>query len=80
MITQVSGLNAIGSAKDPRRKAQSIQFRHHSNIPYTQNYKYDKTYERQQKNALWTSAAIVIGALFATMGYFVLTNAAKVKK
>lgn len=79
MITQVSGRNAVSVTKDPRRKAQSIQFRDRSNIPYTQNYKYDREYERQQKNALWTSVSIVLGALLFTMGYFMLSSMKKAK-
>ncbi|MFA7658451.1 MAG: hypothetical protein WCY19_03360 [Candidatus Gastranaerophilaceae bacterium] len=77
MITQVSGLNVSGVTKDPRRKAQSIQFRRHSNIPYKSNY--DTEYERQQRNALWTSVSIVIGSVLFTVGYFMLSGLKRVK-
>lgn len=79
MITQVGGCNTVGVTKDPRRKAQRVQFKDCSNIPYTQNYKYNKEYERQQKNALWTSVLIVLGALLFTTGYFMLSSMKKAK-
>lgn len=78
MITQVMSYNPA-VRKDPRRKAQSVQFKEHSNIPYTQNHKYEREYVRQRKNALWTSVSIVLGALLFTMGYFMLSNIKKAK-
>ena len=78
MITQISGLNAGGVTKDPRRKAQRIQFKHRSNIPYKSNY--DRETDRQQKNALWTSASIVMGSVLFTVGYFMLSGLKHVKK
>jgi len=77
MITQVSGLNAGGVAKDPRRKAQRIQFKRGSNIPYQSNY--NKDYDRQQRNALLTSVSIVIGSVLFTVGYFMLSGLKNVK-
>lgn len=71
MITQV-GLNGICAAKDPRRKAQSVQFRRRSNIPYKSET--DKEYERQQNNALKKSLALVGGAALFTIGYFTLAG------
>lgn len=68
MITQVSGLSSGVIAKDPRRKAQRIQFRHSAQIPYQSSY--NKDYEQQQKNALWTSVSIVLGSVLFTAGYF----------
>lgn len=79
MITQVSGLNANSVTRNPRGKAQRMPVQERSNIPYTQNYRYDRAYERQQKNALWTSVSIVLGALMFTMGYFMLSSMKKVK-
>ena len=79
MITQVSGCDAVGVTKDPRRKARSIRFKDGSGISYAQSYKYDREYQRQQKNALWTSVSIVLGALLFTMGYFVLSGMKKAK-
>ena len=38
MITQVSGLSSGVATKDPRRKAQRIQFRHSTQIPYQSSY------------------------------------------
>lgn len=77
MITQVSGLDTRGITKDPRRKAQSVQFRHQLVIPYTQNN--DTEYIRQKKNALWTSVSIVAGAILFTVAYFLLAGAKKAK-
>lgn len=75
MITQVSGFNASSSAKDPRRKAQSIRLKHISDIPYRSNY--EKEYREQQKNALQTSITIVLGSVLFTMGYFLFSKKAK---
>lgn len=72
MITQVSGFNVSGVTKDPRRKAQSIQFKRHSNIPYKSGY--DEEFERQQRNALWTSISIVVGSVLFVVGYFLLSG------
>ena len=71
MITQVSGHDTIGVMKDPRRKAQSIQFKHRANIPYKSGY--NEQYEKQKSNALWTSVSIVMGAVLFTIGYFVIS-------
>lgn len=71
MITQVSGLNTSGVIKDPRRKAQSIQFKHRANIPYKGGY--NEQYEKQKSNALWTSVSIVLGAVLFTIGYFLVS-------
>ena len=70
MITQV---NAYGSGvvKDPRRKAQSVQFKHRANIPYTGQY--NKEFEQQRNNALWTSFSIVAGSILFTVGYFMIS-------
>lgn len=78
MITQVSGLNTSGVTKDPRRKAQRIQFKHSANIPYKSNYNLE--YERQQRNALLTSVSIVMGSVLFTVGYFMLSGLKHVKK
>ena len=72
MITQVSGLSSGVVTKDPRRKAQRIQFRHSTQIPYQSSY--NKEYERQRKNALWTSVYIVLGSVLFTAGYFLFTG------
>lgn len=74
MITKVSGLNPDCVIKDPRRKAQRVQFKHSANIPYKSNY--DTEYRQQQKNALWTSMSIVLGSLVFMAGYFILTKKA----
>ena len=78
MITQISGLNANGVTKDPRRKAQRIQFKHSANIPYKSNY--NSEYERQQRSALYTSVSIVIGSVLFTVGYFMLSGLKTIKK
>lgn len=83
MITQISGPNTYGVAKDPRRKAQSVRFKERSMIPYKSNYNNDsfnKEYEHQQKRALWSSVAIVAGAVLFTVGYFMLSGLKTVKK
>lgn len=73
MITQISGLDTRGvTKKDPRRKAQSVQFRKKVNIPYKQGI--DAQYVQQKKNALWTSVSIVAGAVLFTVGYFLLAG------
>lgn len=77
MITQVSGLDVRGVSKDPRRKAQSIQFRHRSNIPYQKSY--EEAFARQQKNALWTSISIVAGSILFTSLYFMISAFQKSK-
>ncbi len=76
MITQVSGFNAGGVARDPRRKAQSIQFKRQSKIPYksANNSAYAKEFKKQQKHALGTSVAIVAGSVLFTVGYFMLSG------
>lgn len=71
MITQVSGFNSSGVFKDPRRKAQSFQFKHHANIPYQGSY--DDPYVRQKNNAVLTSISIVAGSVLFTVGYFMLS-------
>lgn len=78
MITQISGLNVSGVTKDPRRKAQRIQFRHGANIPYKSSH--SQEYDRQQRSALFTSLSIVIGSVLFTIGYFMLAGLKNVKK
>lgn len=82
MIPQVCNPNVDGIVKDPRRKAQRVQFNQHamlaSNITYKSNYK--EEYEKQQRNALATSLLVVLGALFFATAYFMfsgLKNAGK---
>lgn len=79
MITQVSGLDSIRVKRDPRRKAQSVQFKNRANIPYKGGY--DDMYAKQRDNALWTSVSIVAGSILFTIGYFMITalNAKKGK-
>lgn len=73
MITQISGPSLISATKkDPRRKAQSVKFRNQVNIPYT--HKYEGEYAKQQRNALWTSALIVLGSVLFMVGYFMLAG------
>lgn len=71
MITQVNGLGS-GVIKDPRRKAQSVQFKHRSTIPYKSGY--NEQYAQQKNNALWTSLSIVAGSILFAIGYFMLTS------
>lgn len=71
MITQVSGFNASGVYKDPRRKAQSFQFKHRAVIPYKGGY--EDPYARPKNNALFTSISIVAGSILFTAGYFLLS-------
>lgn len=71
MITQVGGLDTCCVIKDPRRKAQSIQFKRRTNTPYQNGY--NEQYERQKNNALWTSVSIVLGAVLFTLGYFIIS-------
>lgn len=77
MITQVSGLNVNSVAKDPRRKAQSVQFKHSSRVAYKQNY--ENEYAAQQRKSLMTSIAIVAGAILVTIGYFVFSGLKQAK-
>ncbi len=74
MITQVSSVNpcVIPIHKDPRRKAQSIQFKRDSEVVPRSSYA--EEYERQQKNALFASAVIIVGAVMGTIGYFMVSS------
>jgi hypothetical protein len=78
MITQISGSNIYGVIKDPRHKAQSVQFKGRSTIPYKNDSNNEK--EHRHKNALWTSVAIVAGMVFLSVGYFMLSGLNAVKK
>lgn len=70
MITQISGLNVVNAAKDPRRKSQSIRFKQpHSGISYKSGG-YKDVYTHQKNEALLTSVSIVAGATLFTLGYF----------
>lgn len=83
MITQVSGPSTVGVTKDPRRKSQSLKFDKRARIPHNAKFikegvdsyspTYLREYERQQKNALWTSVSIVLGSALFTIGYFTLS-------
>ena len=77
MITQVSGFNSSGVFKDPRRKAQSFQFKNRANIQYKGGY--DDPYARQRNNALLTSMSVVAGSILFIVGYF-LFSALSLKK
>lgn len=79
MITQVCCPNNGGVAKDPRRKAQSVQFKHHSNIPYYQNYSgYSNSYREEEQKAMRTSTAVVLGSFLCVLGYFLFSGCKKV--
>jgi len=71
MITKINGLDARGTAKDPRRKTQRMQFKNGTSIPY--QYGYSQQYSKQKNNTLLTSVAIVAGSILFTVGYFVLS-------
>ena len=73
MITQVGGPSSVVVAKDPRRKAQRIQFRRSTQIPYQSAH--SKEFENQQKKALLTSVYIVLGSVLFTAGYFFFSGA-----
>ena len=80
MITQVCGPSVSGIPKDPRRKAQSVQFKHHSNISYSQNYtSSNNPYIEQEQKAMRTSTSIVIGSVLCVLGYFLLSGLKKSK-
>lgn len=79
MITQVSSLNVgAGAIRDPRRKAQSVQFRNNSKIPYIDNS--SGRVSKEQNSALWSSIAIVAGSILFTMGFFMLSAIRNMKK
>lgn len=79
MITQVSSLNAFGGVlRDPRRKAQSVQFRNNSKIQYTGEY--GRKISKEQNSALWSSIAIVAGSILFTLGFFMLTALKNMKR
>lgn len=64
MITQVSGFNAGGIIRDPRRKSQSVEFKHQAKIPYKSAAAaeaYGKEFKQQQQKALRTSIATIAG-------------------
>lgn len=71
MITQVSSLSGGCAARDPRRKAQSIKFRHHADIPYKSGY--NEQYEHQKNNALLTSITIIASSFLFMLGYFLVS-------
>jgi len=71
MITKVNCLDASGAVKDPRRKAQSMQFKNSATIPYQSGYNHQ--FEKQKNNALWTSISIVAGSILFTVGYFMVS-------
>jgi len=71
MITKVSVPDARGTIKDPRRKAQSTQFKNRSTIPYQSGC--NQHVEKQKNNALLTSVSIVAGSILFTVGYFMLS-------
>lgn len=80
MITQISGLNGNSAvAKDPRRKAQSVRFKHHSMVSYKQKYNFNEAYHNPKKNALINSIVIVAGATAFTIGYFAITGLKQAK-
>lgn len=79
MITQVNSLNVGGVAKDPRKTSRRIQFKNSYNSSNI-SYKSNEDYKRQQKNALQTSIAIVLGSLVFMTGYFMLAGLKNVKK
>ena len=75
MITQVCGPSVSGVTKDPRRKAQSVQFKHRSNIAYSQNYtSSNNPYIREEQKAMKTSTAIVLGSFLCVLGYFLFSG------
>ncbi|HNW26537.1 MAG TPA: hypothetical protein PKI94_07105 [Candidatus Gastranaerophilaceae bacterium] len=79
MITQVSGLDSVSVAKDPRRKAQSIKFKHPcSNISYKSG-EYRDVYTHQKNEALLTSISIVAGSTLFILGSFLFMALKKVK-
>lgn len=78
MITQVGGPSSGVVAKDPRRKAQRVQFKHSTQIPYQSSY--NNKYERQQKRAFWTSFYVVLGSVLFTVGYLFLSGVKKSPK
>jgi len=79
MITQVCGPSVSGVTKDPRRKSQSVQFKHHSNIPYTQNYTSKNPYIVQEEKAMRTSTYIVGGSFLCVLGYFLISGCNKAR-
>ncbi len=79
MITQISGLDSVSAAKDPRRKSQSIRFKHpRSNISYKSG-DYPVAYNHQKNEALLTSISIVAGSTLFTLGYFLFMALKKAK-
>ena len=82
MITQISGCNATGVTKDPRRTSQHVQFKNNyirSNISYKSNDNYNEEHERQQNKAFKTSTLIVLGSILFMAGYFMLSGLSKGK-
>lgn len=71
MIKQVNGSILSVCKNDPRRKAQSVQFKHRSTIPYKQTYKQE--YAEQKRRAMATSISIVAGSVLFTFAYFLIS-------
>lgn len=79
MITQVSSLRVGASiARDPRRKAQSVQFKNNSKLPYTGDF--DTQHSKERNDALWSSVEVVAGSILFVAGYFVLSALSNLKK
>lgn len=75
MITQVSGLSGNSVvAKDPRRKSQSVRFKHRPMTAYKQSCTFHEANHSPQRNALINSAVVVAGASLFTIGYFTITG------
>lgn len=68
MITRVSATSPSCPFKDPRRKAQSVQFKNKLNLTYDEASK--ALYKEQKRNAMLTSIYIVAGSIAFTIGYF----------
>jgi len=71
MITQVGGRIRTDVSKDPRRRAQSVQFRNRICIPY--QGKGDDSYTPQEQKALRTSLLVVAGSMLFMVAYFTIT-------
>lgn len=80
MIKQVSSLNTCSSAKDPRRKARTIQFKHSYNYSYSANPNDRKQEGSKTRSPVWTGTSIVLGSVLFLMIYFIVTGSRNFKK
>lgn len=80
MIQQVSSINTYSFAKDPRRKARTIQFKHNFSNSYAVNPDDSQQNYKSSRSPIWTGTSIILGSVLFLMIYFLATGSKKLKK